>query len=675
MGLSSSQARLLSLTGRMHDIEYKAQKLEAQKLQMANESTQVYKEYENALNSTKIQYKTIGADGSAKFIDATYGALCTYQNNSRIQYALADTLTNFIYVPQVVADEFNKATSGEDFALKMSGLTTIPNGGDTTGGELKPVNPDTTGNIALSRGQKTSANINTTPITLTLKNPLGGSNYTYTISSDTNTKANFEFLNNGRLVIKGSGLKIDASASSTQNDDIILLGSNNTLNTNGGNDIVRIGTVYGFEGNYHTRSSNNTINTGAGNDYITNYGDNNIIDGGAGQDSFMILSGVPPVINGIEERYTSRGMTLDGQDGWVTQGGLGDCRLLSLMNSLTMNNKSLAPYVTINQSGNNYTVTFKNYTAGNNSITVNINDVNGSGYSGGDLDIRVMEYALNKLMQNNGDGNLENCTWNAISEYILGNNMMGVYGNSSTKFNQIWNDYKAGRINNMLVSTAKTSNTAEGIVNNHAYAVKNVTADYVELINPWDDKDIVKVPMTDFYTYFSHVAVFGSALYDEPYIYTNGTGGVSNDSSIVDIYAGDDASDVAKYNYYIRLYNAIVQAGGCTTIPDGMLNSTDWLTNMVNSGFVYIKTVDSEGDWYDTNVATNTNLQEVSNDINLKKAEAKYEADMRKIDAKDKKYDTDLAGLEAERNAIKTEMDTLKTVAKDNVDRTFKLFS
>ena len=34
MGLSASQARLLNLTARMHDIEYKAQNLEAQKLQM-----------------------------------------------------------------------------------------------------------------------------------------------------------------------------------------------------------------------------------------------------------------------------------------------------------------------------------------------------------------------------------------------------------------------------------------------------------------------------------------------------------------------------------------------------------------------------------------------------------------------------------------------------------------
>ena len=29
-------------------------------------------------------------------------------------------------------------------------------------------------------------------------------------------------------------------------------------------------------------------------------------------------------------------------------------------------------------------------------------------------------------------------------------------------------------------------------MNNHAYTVKNATSDYVELINPWDDKDVLK---------------------------------------------------------------------------------------------------------------------------------------------------------------------------------------
>ena len=35
-------------------------------------------------------------------------------------------------------------------------------------------------------------------------------------------------------------------------------------------------------------------------------------------------------------------------------------------------------------------------------------------------------------------------------------------------------------------------------------------------------------------------------------------------------------------------------------------------------------------------------------------AEAKYEADMRQIDMKDRKFDYDLAALDAERNAIKS---------------------
>ena len=78
---------------------------------------------------------------------------------------------------------------------------------------------------------------------------------------------------------------------------------------------------------------------------------------------------------------------------------------------------------------------------------------------------------------------------------------------------------------------------------------------------------------------------------------------------------------------------------------------------------------------FETSVATNTNLQEVTDTSLLKKAEAKYESDMKKIDLKDRKYDSDLAALDAERNAIKQEMETLKTVAKENVERTFKLFS
>ncbi|MCR5266415.1 MAG: hypothetical protein K6E29_07465 [Cyanobacteria bacterium RUI128] len=76
-----------------------------------------------------------------------------------------------------------------------------------------------------------------------------------------------------------------------------------------------------------------------------------------------------------------------------------------------------------------------------------------------------------------------------------------------------------------------------------------------------------------------------------------------------------------------------------------------------------------------TSISTSTKIQEVSDEVNLKKAEAQYEADMNRINSKDARFDTELSQLETERNAIKQEIDTLKNVAKENVDRTFKIFT
>ena len=162
-----------------------------------------------------------------------------------------------------------------------------------------------------------------------------------------------------------------------------------------------------------------------------------------------------------------------------------------------------------------------------------------------------------------------------------------------------------------------------------------------------------------------------------------------------------------------QVYNSIEDAAQAasgqaldTDAIGGVDGTTQTVTNLLQAGFIvlvkcpvddtgaFVKPTDGDtieeykeacrnmagiDEPYETNIATDTSLQEVQDETRLKKAEAKYEADMRKIDAKDKKFDTDLAAMEAEmeaeRNAIKTEIDTLKTVAKDNVDRTFKLFS
>ena len=75
MGMSASQARLLSLTARQHDVELRAQKLQADKLRLAADSDRVYLTYLNALNARKVQYSRIEADGSTAFRDATLAIL------------------------------------------------------------------------------------------------------------------------------------------------------------------------------------------------------------------------------------------------------------------------------------------------------------------------------------------------------------------------------------------------------------------------------------------------------------------------------------------------------------------------------------------------------------------------------------------------------------------------
>jgi len=131
---------------------------------------------------------------------------------------------------------------------------------------------------------------------------------------------------------------------------------------------------------------------------------------------------------------------------------------------------------------------------------------------------------------------------------------------------------------------------------------------------------------------------------------------------------GDESVSIKGLNaqeFRAALSN-IITLGDVTIIQEKVEQGT-------NYGF--LEPSDPEFDKWESSVATNTSFQEVEDQTNLRKAEAKYEADMRRIDMKDRKFDYDLQALDAERNAIKQEMETLKTVAKDNVERTFKLFS
>lgn len=136
-----------------------------------------------------------------------------------------------------------------------------------------------------------------------------------------------------------------------------------------------------------------------------------------------------------------------------------------------------------------------------------------------------------------------------------------------------------------------------------------------------------------------------------------------------------------EFNYYVRLWEFIEQSGGCTTIDaqykDGE-EGENWFNNMVESGLVSIHEFTDKEVWKETSVSTSTNnnyLREEQDDTDLKKAEAEYEHELDTINNKDKKFDTELSKLETEREAIKKQMDSYKTIIKDNIEKSFGIFS
>ncbi|MBO7671794.1 hypothetical protein J6S88_00120, partial [bacterium] len=120
MGLSASQARLLSITQRLSDNELHSEILANSKMRLADESIEAKNKYIDALDSTKLQYVGFDGYGNADNVDLTFNSLMLYseiknQNilrNSNNQVLISET------------DLYNYETSADmyEFVCKSCGL-------------------------------------------------------------------------------------------------------------------------------------------------------------------------------------------------------------------------------------------------------------------------------------------------------------------------------------------------------------------------------------------------------------------------------------------------------------------------------------------------------------------------------------------------------------------------
>lgn len=131
--MAASQARLLTITARLHDVEYEAQSIQNAKVQLATQSDQVYNDYLEALDATTMTINTINQNGQKSTITANFNNLFSKNkvtpSDSSI-YALKDQHGRLVVEDDVYEgySKFQSATDVSDgspaerFAFYMMGI-------------------------------------------------------------------------------------------------------------------------------------------------------------------------------------------------------------------------------------------------------------------------------------------------------------------------------------------------------------------------------------------------------------------------------------------------------------------------------------------------------------------------------------------------------------------------
>ena len=197
----------------------------------------------------------------------------------------------------------------------------------------------------------------------------------------------------------------------------------------------------------------------------------------------------------------------------VFQGNSGDCWLISGILSLSYTpegEKLIQDAISINPDGS-YNVTFngvdKTYkitkeeleAANKNSFLNGIGMAN-SEYSTGDDDMLLIELAMEKLVYENDIPieTIEGITGGSayyLYQLFTKNDVEYALGDNENEVKYLIDYYYQNQ--DTSAATLGVGDGFAGLEDDHAYAVKSVNPNYIELANPWDTTENIKVSIKD----------------------------------------------------------------------------------------------------------------------------------------------------------------------------------
>ena len=126
MGMAASQARLLTITARIHDVEYQAQSIQNAKMQLARLSDAAMQEYLAILDGQQMTINTMGAGITVQTITATFDNLMgtnRLAGASGQQYAIRNE-NGALVVPGDIYKAYTKH-AGKDYCANADELLVV----------------------------------------------------------------------------------------------------------------------------------------------------------------------------------------------------------------------------------------------------------------------------------------------------------------------------------------------------------------------------------------------------------------------------------------------------------------------------------------------------------------------------------------------------------------------
>lgn len=613
MGLSASQARLLTLTARLSDLELQSQQISNSKIRLAMESSQISEDYANALDKKELSIlKGYDKNGDKEYEDLNYYNLVGPNSPLLAQYCLTNNNGN-VLVTQEEASDFEQSGGDLDAFLVNCGAvkhtTTYPN--------------DMTRSQYLKALQDAQVAINSTFGT-----------YQTAIS---NTATALNALNSyGSTHVKGYAGAGQWSYSTTTSNTYSTGYSDNDvfsyLASTGATfvdqwDIQDSGWASQAYIRYPSSSSGAAplcfYHQGDG-DATTNL--TNVISNVSSQTTAAVLSA-------LKSQYKSGSDYANVLSKLQQAAASASAQTLSLYRSRIQSTQNYGG----NDDANWLT---KQYVSGSNQVW---NDTHGEVELYIDLGQAVktfLAYFDAACAQLNGNSSASYSNQVGSSSTNRSGSGIGITENTTTSasYNSTSTPNQIQYITGSGESADSVASTYQNLLNTYLGAVSTQT----NAKTAWETAKAILAGLQ---------------------------GGVTTTTLTT-----------SDKGYYTNLFNKMVDSGYIyMENEEDTLNSPAWIQSQITSGNLLLEkcakdTDTNETSWSKVIWSSCSDIEEDSDDNYTAKQEAIYQAEMSKIQAKDKKFDLQLKNIDTEHNALQTEVESVQKVIDKNIERSFKIF-